>query len=139
MTVKEYLGNIRKKDIELIALEDAILETETILTRISPVLSDLPHATGNVDKMSNGISKLIELKDLLNLKIYAICELKEIIFDEIEGLENPLHRTVLIERYINYKSFEEISIKMNYSYHHVCHLHGHSLQEYEKLIGDRLR
>lgn len=138
MTVKEYLGNIRKKDIELIALEDAIIETETRLTRISPILSDMPRAASGADKMGDGVAKLIELKERLNHKLYAICELKERIYNEIDKLEDPNHRTVLIERYINYKSFEEISISMGYSYYHTCHLHGHSLQAYEKIIADRL-
>ena len=135
MTIKEYLGNIRKKDIEILALEDAILETETRLTKVTQTLSDMPHATGDTDKMSNGISKLIELKDLLNRNIDAICEVKGIIIEEIQSLENPSYRTILMERYVNYKSFEEISVKMGYSYYHVCRMHGQSLEEYRKIMN----
>lgn len=137
MTPKEYLSNVRKKDIEIIALEDAILETETKLKKVTQTLSDMPRGTSCNDKMSDGISKLIELKNLLNNKINKICEDKGNIIKEIWQLQDPNHRTILIERYLNYKSFEEISIQMGYSYYHVCRLHGQSLQEYQKVIDKK--
>lgn len=137
MTIKEYLFNVKKRDIEILAIKDMILETETMLTRISPILSDLPHVKGNNDKMGNGISRLIEFKEMLNKKIDTACEEKYKTIKEIESMENPSYRTILYERYINHKSFEEISIQMGYSYYHVCRLHGQSLQEFQKVISKK--
>ena len=68
LTTKEYLQSIRKKDYEILALEEAVLRQETLLTRVTPILSDMPRGGSDGDKMANGIARLVELKN----KIYAL-------------------------------------------------------------------
>ena len=133
MTPREHLKNIQNRRIEVCALEDAVLEVETRLTRISPVLSDMPHATGNNDKMSDGISRLIELKDNLNRKIdeSALFELSAM--ELISKLDNPIHRTILYRLYIIGEPLKEVAENINYAYNYACTLHGHALNEIDKV------
>lgn len=132
MLARERLRSIQAKRIEVTAIEDAVLEIETRLTRISPVLSDMPHATGNVDKMTDGISRLIELKDKLNRKIDESCENEGIAIDLIDKLPDPIFRTILYRIYILGESLEKVSVAINYSYYYTCRMHGYALNEVDK-------
>lgn len=132
MTIREHLRSIQAKKIEVTALEDAVLEIETRLTRISPVLSDMPHATGNIDKMTDGVSKLIELKDKLNKKIDESCEHEVYVIDKINTLTDPIFRTILYRFYILGESLEKVSVAIDYSYYYTCRMHGYALNELDK-------
>ena len=136
LTTKEYLQSIRKKDYEILALEEAVLRQETLLTRVTPILSDMPRGGSDGDKMADGIAKLVELRDKINAKIDAICLEKSIVMSNINKIHDSSYRTILYERYINYRTFEEISTLLHYSYFHTCKLHGYALQEYEKMTSD---
>ena len=136
MTPKEYLSNIRKRDLEMLALEDAVLDQHTKLTRISPVLSDMPSGGPQDDKMASGIVKLIELKEKLNIAIDNICVEKEQVHEMIKEIEDPTYRQILYERYFNYKCFEEIAMITSYSYYEIIRKHGHALQAFQ-IVKDR--
>lgn len=133
MTGKEELRQIFRLDKRIKSLLDSITEVETHLTRISPVLSDMPSGGGNSDKMADGVAKLCELKDLLDEMVTESCLKKGEIIKKIELIENENYKTILRERYINLKSFEEISIMFPYTYNHTLKLHGHALQAYSNL------
>jgi len=132
MIPREHLRSIQNRRIEVLALEDAVLEIETRLTRISPVLSDMPHATGNNDKMSDGISRLIELKDKLNHKIDESCEHEGKAIEMIESLTDPIFRTILYRIYILGESLEKVSVAIDYSYYYTCRMHGYALNEIDR-------
>lgn len=132
MKGREHLRSIQYRRIEVLALEDAVLEIETRLTRISPVLSDMPHATGNTDKMTDGISRLIELKAKLNHMIDEAAKFEDEAIEMIKRLPNPTFRTILYRLYIIGDSLEKVSVAINYSYYYTCKMHGYALNELDK-------
>lgn len=133
MTGKEELRQIFRLDKRMVSLHDSIIELETKLTRISPVLSDMPKGGGDQDKISGGVAKLCELKQMLDDMLTESCIKRGEIIKKIELLENENYKTILRERYVNLKSFEQISVLFPYTYNHTLKLHGHALQEYSKL------
>lgn len=133
MTLRERLRNVRKSDMEVLAIEDQIQAIRDTLERVSPILSDMPSAHGNNDKMIDGIAKMLDLKDKLNQKIDEVCGEKKEVIDIIYSISDGNYRKLLFERYINYKTFERIADEMNYSYPHICRLHGHALQQIDSL------
>ena len=133
MTGKEELRQIFRLDKRMISLQDSIIEIETKLTRISPILSDMPKGGGDQDKISGGVAHLCELKEMLDQMLTESCLKRAEIIRKIERLDNENYRTILRERYINLKSFEEISIMFPYTYNHTLKLHGHALQEYTRV------
>ena len=136
MTGREHLRSIQYRRIEVLALEDAVLEIQTRLTRISPVLSDMPHATGNTDKMTDGISRLIELKDKLNRKIDESSYYELMVMEMISKLKDPIHRTILYRLYILCEPLQEVADKIHYTYNYTCTLHGYALNEIDKIEVD---
>ena len=130
---RQKLINIKHRRIEALTLEDMILETHTRLTRISPVLSDMPKASGGNDKMSDGISRLIELKEKLDSMTDEVATEEDHVISLIKQMENPIHRAILYKLYILNENLHQVSVDISYNYHYTCRLHGHALNEYDKI------
>lgn len=133
---RQKLFNLKHRRFESLTLEDLVLETQTRLTRISPVLSDMPKGGGSEDKMADGISKLIELKNKLNRMIDDISQEEEGIINEINRMETTIYRTILYKIYILGEKLEKVSLDINYNYHYTCRLHGFALNEYDNIATD---
>lgn len=130
----EHLKNINQ---EIRALEDSLLTVRTRLTRISPILSDMPSARMESDsKMINGIAQIIELEKMYNRAISNLVDYEKNCLTAISKIDNSIYRTILIERYINGKDFNQISEIFPYTYNHVCKLHAHALDEFHRNAGD---
>lgn len=86
----------------------------------------------NIHSREDTVVKLIDFKNKVNSKVDKLVDLKNEIYDKIEKVENTDHRNLLILRYINLNSFEEIAVTMCYSYRHITRMHGWALQQFEK-------
>ena len=134
MSPKQELSNIKKIRYEIKALEDSITEIETRLTRISPVLSDMPMGGSGADKMTDGVASMIELKEKLGKKICEYNKHITKVTERILQMEDSTYRAILYRYYVLGDNFEKVAVAMNYSYVHICRLHGYALLSYEKMI-----
>ncbi len=135
MTTKEYLRQTFKLDQEINILLQTIekleAEAEKTTTYLNPKKVE-GQGSFNLHSREDTIVKLIDLKNKVNSKVYKLVDLKNEIFEKIEKVENTDHRNLLILRYINLNSFEEIAVTMCYSYRHITRMHGWALQQFEK-------
>lgn len=138
MSPKRELGNIKKIRYEIKALEDAITEIETRLTRISPVLSDMPMGGSGADKMTDGVASMIEMKEKLSRKICEYNLQITRLTESILKMKDSTYRTILYRVYVLNDSLEKVAVELNFSYRHVCRLHGYALTAFEKLSYDVL-
>jgi DNA-directed RNA polymerase specialized sigma24 family protein len=67
-----------------------------------------------------------ELDEYISLKAEAI--------RLINSLPDSRHRLVLMHRYINGHTWEQIAVCMHYTYQWVHCLHGKALREFEKVM-----
>ena len=136
MTAKQWLNRARYTDREisrLIAARNATLDR---------VLSITPSYAGDVGQGSKDphkLDKLAELDDAINSLIDTLVDVKREIIVGISRLEDRRLREVLYGRYIEAKTFEQISCDISYSYKQTCRLHGEALKEMEAIINDRKR
>lgn len=118
MTVKEWLSRARTLDMEILALESARADA---MARCLSVTSR-PHEIVVNGGGSDWDSKLAAFADLsgeIDELIFKLCEIKTEILRAINQVEDGVSRTVLIERYISGKTWEQIAEDMNYSYSQV--------------------
>lgn len=54
------------------------------------------------------------------------------IISEIESLDNPKHVQLLVERYVHYKTFDDVAVAIGLSYDRTIHMHGEALLEFRK-------
>jgi hypothetical protein len=130
---RQKLINMKYRRLEVKSLKEAVEEADTRLTRISPVLSDMPKSGNNCDKMADGVAKLIELKQKLNRMVHQAAAEECEVMDNIEKIENPLYRTILMSVYDRGKDLYTVSQEVNYHYNYTCRLHGYALDEYDKV------
>ena len=85
------------------------------------------------DKFTNPISKIIELEQEINEDIDKLVDLKRVARKAIEQLDDDVEKMVLYKRYFENKTFEQISVEMNYSWRRIHQLHSDALTNLERL------
>ena len=53
----------------------------------------------------------------------------------IEMLSNDTYKNILFKRYVEDKSFVEISVELQYAYNYTCTLHGEALVDLSKVLN----
>lgn len=134
MTAKQYLNRVRRVDGEIEALLRLVSKTRESLTSITQAY-DKDGAQSTKDP--HRYDKLVEIESLVDEKIDEQIALKAEILGTISRLEDRRLRLVLMEYYVEMKTWEQVAVDLNYSYMHTTRLHGYALNEVQKLIGDK--
>ena len=91
--------------------------------------------------MENIVVKILALEEEVQKDIDALVSLKADIMHLIKRMDNQEQRTVLEQRYLCMKKWEQISTDMSYSMQHTFRLHEKALKEiarlYEKAEEDK--
>lgn len=131
MTAKEYLCNVQDKDKEITAQEEYIDALRSVLDSISVNMNgERVQSTSDPDKFGKIFAQIDEEETKLKQMKEDFLIYKLGVITAIKQVQTDKHRTLLYERYINYKSFKVISVLMNYSYDYTLELHGNALKEF---------
>ena len=133
MQVKEFLNKIRHIDMMIDCKCEQIQDLRSRLTSISSPMGEKVQSSLNPDKFINPVSKIVELEKEINEDIDKLIDLKRGARKVIEQLDDDVEKMVLYKRYYENKSFEQISVEMNYSWRQVHRLHGSALQNFAKV------
>ena len=136
MTAKEYLQEIQKYDRYI---EQKQIEFDNLyIMRGGSGGIDYSKERVQTSPDGQGFTKvsdrLVDLQREINVTIDRFLQIKHDRIDEIQRLSKVEYADILFKRYVEYKSFEQISYEMNYTYRYVCNLHGHALKEFEDSI-----
>ena len=133
MQVKEFLNKIRHIDMMIDCKCSQIKDLRDRLTSISCPMGEKVQSTKDPDKFTDPISKIIELEKEINDDIDKLIDLKRIARKAIEQLDNEVEKMVLYKRYFENKTFEQISVELNYSWRRIHQFHGDALKKLERL------
>lgn len=132
---KSYLQQLRTLNS---LIDDKQAECDMIyarLTKITPTLKLVPSSGGgNNDSIGDGIVKLQILKDELDTEIDRYCNLKREINAVIANVRNDRYRQVLHNRYVLFKTWEQIAVEMGCTYQWVNELHKRALRVVDRMI-----
>lgn len=137
MKAKEYLQQLQRLD--------------TVINQKIEELGDLrlkSQSTGSIDYSKERvqtspsgdapfvklIGRIIELEEEINAEIDRFVDEKHRIINEIQGLKDANHISLLYKRYVEFKKFEIIAVEMNYTYRYVLNMHGYALKDFEEQI-----
>ena len=87
------------------------------------------------NKIEEAMVRLSERMEALDNDIATLSIDIDDRINSIEKLNNDTHKSVLYKRYVENKTFEEISVEMGYVYNYTCNLHGDALNELSKLLN----
>lgn len=131
MTAKEWLNRARTIDQELAALYEAREIVETQLTKATQTLTgDTVQST----KDPHAFDKLGDIAIQIRDATKTCHRIKAQTLGVIMQLDNSIYRRLLVMRYINGHTFEEISVAIHYSYKQTCRLHGRALIEVAEVL-----
>lgn len=128
MTPKEYLQQYRDAVRRAAAAQDHLDELRSMATRITPNYSSEgggTHQTG--DKLGAAVARIMDAESRVSDELEMLEATEREVVKTIDSVENKTLRTLLYERYINDKTWEQIAVLMNYTYRRVTQLHGKAL------------
>lgn len=122
--LKEY-RNI-KVSIESIEEQIARLQSSIESPKVQQ-LSNVPKSQSNEDSIARAVEKISELQDKYFVKLRDLVD-KQIKIEEAIGTLPHREQMLMRYRYIDSMTWEQIAVKINYSYVHVVHrLHPSAL------------
>lgn len=124
---KEYLLRYQKAKAEVSRIDTELQELERV-TAIKPISYDgMPHSSGGVKDLSAFAVKADQFRRKLMKARYQQVKIYEEIHDHINAIESDIQKEVLIDYYIKGMSWEEIAVKIGYTYRHTIRIHGYAL------------
>ena len=129
MKIKEYLGQAYRIDHRINSKLEQISALHDLATKASSTVSDMPGSPNrNIHKMEDVIVKIIALEEEVNQDIDELVNLKTDITHLIKTVENHEYQIILEQRYLCFKTWEQISVDMGYSIQHTFRLHDKALK-----------
>lgn len=125
---KEYLWGYQREKQKLKRLDEELAELR--LSKMCPSANQdgMPHASGSSD-LSGYMVQVDKLEQKIQKARYKrIRKFKEI-RDRIERLEDENEKDVLIYRYIKGLKWEDIAVKMGYSWQWTHKVHAKALKD----------
>ena len=129
MTAKEYLSQAYWIDRRINSKIEQVASLRELSLKATSTLSDMPKGTRNIHSKENLIAKMIDLESEINADIDELVELKRTLVSVIKAVENPEQQTILEQRYLCFKPWEQIAVNMGYSLHHLYKIHKLALEK----------
>ena len=113
------------------AIEEEIQQVR--LDKMFPALvqDGMPHGSGGNSDLSAFVVKVDELLAELKKQAEKRITLRQGIVRKIEQMDDETEKLVLRLRYIQLLKWEEIAVRMDYTYRNVTKIHGKALQNFE--------
>lgn len=125
----EYLSRYRKlgKRIEQLSTERAMWLSRACKT--TQTISDMPKAKNGAQGDSGEVAQYVEIGEEITRELRNLHRLRREIRTVIAALEDDTLQALMLYRYIDGMTFEEIAVKMNFSWRWTITLHGRALEK----------
>ena len=133
--VKEYLKEIKYKQqyLQRLRKRRASLHLDVSFGGIDYSADRIQSTPKN--KLEEAVVKLSDRLERIDNNIAKVSIEIDDRISSIEKLSNDTYKSILFKRYVEDKSFEEISVEMGYVYNYTCNLHGDALSELSKVLN----
>ena len=126
---KEYLNGYKYAVMAEKAIEEEIEQLR--LSKMSPsfIMEGMPHGKGHSD-LSSYAAKVDSLMDELRNQMNQRIDLRREIAHKIEDIADETEKLVLRYRYIHLLTWEDLAMKMDYSWQHIHKIHNKALKNF---------
>ena len=125
----EWLKSYRALDGKIESMTEQLQVWNARVTKITATISQEPKAAGSGDQLQRCIDQICELQTEIAQEMDKLRKRKQEIDTAIHGLNEKSYQDILWYRYIQGMTFEEIAIKMNYSWRQVCRKHKNAVEK----------
>lgn len=136
MKIKEYLENAYRINHRISSKFEQIDSYNALATKATSTLSaSSGGGTKDIHRMENIIVKIADLKSEIGEQIENLIEMQTTITHMIAELDNPEYQLVLELRYLNMKSWEQISVELGYNSRHARRMRDEAVCELERIVN----
>lgn len=125
---KAYLSGYKAGLLEIEQLEEEIKRLGAQAEGMRSMGGGVAGSSGD-NPMQACIDQMLEFQRMLTERLAENMKLRGSIENSIAAVEDAKLRLLLRYRYIEGMTFEEIAVKMFYSYMQICRLHGQALEQ----------
>lgn len=133
---KRYLGQIRHLDNKI---ENRLRELSRLRERITSISNEIKgdrvQSSGTKDRVGDAVSKLVDLERDIDVLVDKFIDQKRVISEQLESLSEPDYYQILYLRYVERKSFCEISCELDRPERTVKRIHDKGMDEFESRFG----
>ena len=126
--IKEELKNYLKMNIELTRLEDKIARIRNKVESPKTAMLTNDGKGGERKDFTDCVDELIELQESYDKRAKAIIAEQIHIENAIAALADPIERAVLGYKYIDGLNWEQICVKISYSWRNTHYIHAKALE-----------
>lgn len=135
MTAKEFLSQAFRLDQRINSKLAQISTLNDLATKCTSTFSDMPRNPRNgATAMEDAVAKIVDLQTEINEDIDCLVDLKRDIVKCIKSVENTEYQTLLEQRYLCFRSWEQIAVDMGYELRYLHKLHGRALDRCEPIV-----
>lgn len=128
MTAKQYLEQAYRIDLRINSKLEQVASLNELAQKATTVFGGVPTGgTRNVHRLEDVIIKIVDMESEINADLDSLVGLKKEIAGVIRSVENIEYRTLLEQRYLCFKRWEEIAQLMGYSTRQIRRLHDKAL------------
>lgn len=124
--VKDYLSRYRESLTKTKEITDHLAE-------LRAVAESLRNEHGQRVALDVAVANLVDAQEQTAAELNRLCAVRGEILGTIDSVPK-VYRPVLIERYVNGKTWEQVAVDLNYSYRGITKLHGRALLAVKECI-----
>lgn len=138
MTTKDYLKQIERFESMLERKQNEVIRLDQMAHSIKPITLDPNKVQTSMkgDTMTMAVSKLLDAEKEVKGLVQLYLDKRNYIISQIDNIPTKDSYIILIDRYVEHKSYCEIACKLKYSERWVKKAHAKALKEFEALYGD---
>ena len=138
MTAKEFFKQISRMEAFISTKKQRVVALKELVSSAgSSNLSGMPKKHDrSLSPMADAVCKALDLEDEIRKDEFNLQEKKVFLLELIGTLDNYDCQTILIKRYFEHLSWEEIASRMFYSTRWIYKLHGHALEKMDKKLNE---
>lgn len=134
---REYLDQAYRLDERINSRLLQLAQLKDMATTITSHIKDIcVQESHNNHKLEDTIVKIVEQEKEIDNEIDALVELKTDVRHVIDKVPNVEQRLLLEERYLCFKSWEEIAADMSYGLRWIYKLHDKALKSVGHILGE---
>lgn len=123
-----YLSRYRRLNERIDRLLEEQSRWREMALKITPTLSQTPGGGESGSPIERPMDKVLEIDEEINREIDELQIVRQEIRAALNQLEDENLKLLMEYRYIDGLTWEQIAVKMNYSYMQICRLHGKALR-----------
>lgn len=137
-SAKDFLKQVQLYDMHINEKLEEMEHLKALTLKITATWKqDTISGSGNLDKLGDAVSKIVDLENEINKAIDVYIDKKKVVNAVIEQIQDPDQVAVLYKRYFQYESLEQIACELHCTYRNVCYIHGKALQAVSLLIDEK--